>query len=82
MRFLKYVGWLFIVFGLLGFGVTLVDYLSLEPQESSTVFAESVSGTLGPATLGSLSSLIGFVIIFLFWIRTKKLKPKNINYSK
>jgi hypothetical protein len=71
MRFLKYVGWLFIVFGLLGFGVTLVDCLSLEPRESSTAFAESVSGTLGPATLGSLSVFIWIVIIFLFWIRTK-----------
>ena len=71
MRFLKYVGWLFIVFGLLGFGVTLFDYLSLEPRESSTAFAESVSGTLGPATLGSLSILIGLVIILFVWIRSK-----------
>ena len=66
MRLLKYVGWFFIVFELLGFGVTWVDYLSLEPQEPNREFAESVSGTLGPATLGSLSVLIGFVIIFLF----------------
>src|SRR6056300_1013494 len=79
MRFLKYFGWLFIVFGLIGFGVSLVDSLSLEPQEPNREFAESVSGTLGPATLGSLSVFIGLVIIFLFWIRTKKLKPMNIN---
>ena len=79
MRFLKYAGWLFTVLGLLGFKVPLVDSLSLEPQEPNREFAESVSGTLGPATLGCLSVFIGLVIIFLFWIRTKKLKPMNIN---
>ena len=82
MKFLKCIGWFLIAAGLFGFGVTMVDYISLEPQESVMEFAESISGTLGPATLGSLSILIGLGIIFLVWIRSKKLKLRNINYSK
>ena len=72
MRFLKYFGWIFIVFGLIGFGVTIVDYISLEPQESAMEFAESISGTLGPATLGSLSVLIGLVLVVFNWVSAKK----------
>ena len=82
MKFLKCIGWFLIAAGLFGFGVTMVDYISLEPQESAMELAESISGTLSPATLGSLSILIGLGIIFLVWIRSKKLKLRNINYSK
>ena len=72
MKFLKYIGWFLIAAGLFGFGVTMVDYISLEPQESAMEFAESISGTLGPATLGSLSVLIGLVLVVFNWVSAKK----------
>ena len=72
MKFLKCIGWFFIAAGLFGFGVTMVDYISLEPQESAMEFAESISGTLGPATLGSLSFLIGLVLVVFNWVSAKK----------
>ena len=62
MKFLKCIGWFLIAAGLFGFGVTMVDYISLEPQESAMELAESISGILSPATLGSLSILIGLVL--------------------
>ncbi|HAF59202.1 MAG TPA: hypothetical protein DCL00_06400 [Opitutae bacterium] len=82
MKFLKYIGWFLIVTGLFGFGVTLVDYISLQPQDSASGMAKSISGSLGPATLGSLSILIGLVIILFVWIRSKKQGYSEINYSK
>ena len=72
MKFLKCIGWFLIAAGLFGFGVTMVDYISLEPQESAMEFAESISGTLGPATLGSLSILIGLVLVVFNWVSAKK----------
>lgn len=72
MKFLKCIGWFLIAAGLFGFGVTIVDYISLEPQESAMEFAESISGTLGPATLGSLSVLIGLVLVVFNWVSAKK----------
>jgi len=72
MNFLKCIGWFLIGSGLFGFGVTMVDYISLEPQESAMEFAESISGTLGPATLGSLSVLIGLVLVVFNWVSAKK----------
>ena len=72
MKFLKCIGWFLIAAGLFGFGVTMVDYIFLEPQESAMEFAESISGTLGPATLGSLSVLIGLVLVVFNWVSAKK----------
>lgn len=72
MKFLKCIGWFLIAAGLFGFGVTMVDYISLEPQESAMELAESISGTLGPATLGSLSVLIGLVLVVFNWVSAKK----------
>ena len=72
MKFLKCIGWFLIAAGLFGFGVTMVDYISLEPQESAMEFAESISGTLGPATLGSLSVLIGLVLVVFNWVSAMK----------
>jgi len=72
MKFFKCIGWFLIAAGLFGFGVTMVDYISLEPQESVMEFAESISGTLGPATLGSLSVLIGLVLVVFNWVSAKK----------
>ena len=72
MKFLKCIGWFLIAAGLFGFGVTMVDYISLEPKESAMEFAESISGTLGPATLGSLSVLIGLVLVVFNWVSAKK----------
>ena len=72
MKFFKCIGWFLIGAGLFGFGVTMVDYISLEPQESAMEFAESISGTLGPATLGSLSVLIGLVLVVFNWVSAKK----------
>ena len=72
MKFLKCIGWFFIAAGLFGFGVTMVDYISLEPQGSAMELAESISGTLGPATLGSLSVLIGLVLVVFNWVSAKK----------
>jgi len=34
--------------------------------------AESISGTLGLATLGSLSVLIGLVLVVFNWVSAKK----------
>ena len=72
MKFLKCIGWFLIAAGLFGFGVTMVDYISLEPQESAMELAESISGTLGPATFGSLSILIGLVLVVFNWVSAKK----------
>ena len=72
MKFLKCIGWFLIAAGLFGFGVTMVDYISLEPQGSAMELAESISGTLGPATLGSLSILIGLVLVVFNWVSAKK----------
>ena len=72
MKFLKCIGWFLIAAGLFGFGVTMVDYISLEPKESAMEFAESISGTLGPATFGSLSILIGLVLVVFNWVSAKK----------
>ena len=72
MKFFKCIGWFLIAAGLFGFGVTMVDYISLEPQDSAMEFAESISGTLGPATLGSLSVLIGLVLVVFNWVSAKK----------
>lgn len=72
MKFFKCIGWFLIAAGLFGFGVTMVDYISLEPQESAMELAESISGTLGPATLGSLSVLIGLVLVVFNWVSAKK----------
>jgi hypothetical protein len=72
MKFLKCIGWFLIAAGLFGFGVTMVDYISLEPQESAMELAESISGTLSPATLGSLSILIGLVLVVFNWVSAKK----------
>ena len=72
MKFLKCIGWFLIAAGLFGFGVTMVDYISLEPQESAMELAESISGTLGPATFGSLSVLIGLVLVVFSWVSAKK----------
>jgi hypothetical protein len=72
MKFLKCIGWFLIPAGLFGFGVTMVDYISLEPQESAMELAESISGTLSPATLGSLSVLIGLVLVVFNWVSAKK----------
>ena len=71
MKFLKCIGWFLIAAGLFGFGVTMVDYISLEPQGSAMELAESISGTLGPATLGSLSVLIGLVLVVFNWVSAK-----------
>ena len=72
MKLLKYIGWFLIVTGLFGFGVTLVDYISLQPQDSASGMAKSISGSLGPATLGSLSILIGLVLVVFNWVSAKK----------
>ena len=72
MKFLKCIGWFLIAAGLFGFGVTMVDYISLEPQGSAMEFAESISGTLSPATIGSLSVLIGLVLVVFNWVSAKK----------
>ena len=72
MKFFKCIGWFLIAAGLFGFGVTMVDYISLEPQESAMELAESISGTLSPATLGSLSILIGLVLVVFNWVSAKK----------
>ena len=72
MKFFKCIGWFLIAAGLFGFGVTMVDYISLEPQGSAMELAESISGTLGPATLGSLSVLIGLVLVVFNWVSAKK----------
>ena len=72
MKFFKCIGWFLIAAGLFGFGVTMVDYISLEPQGSAMELAESISGTLGLATLGSLSVLIGLVLVVFNWVSAKK----------
>ena len=72
MKFFKCIGWFLIAAGLFGFGVTMVDYISLEPQESAMELAESISGTLSPATIGSLSILIGLVLVVFNWVSAKK----------
>ena len=72
MKFFKCIGWFLIAAGLFGFGVTMVDYISLEPQESAMELAESISGTLSPAKLGSLSILIGLVLVVFNWVSAKK----------
>ena len=72
MKFLKCIGWFLIATGLFGFGVTMVDYISLEPQEPAMELADSIVGTLGPATLGSLSILIGLVLVVFNWVSAKK----------
>ncbi|HAD21814.1 MAG TPA: hypothetical protein DCF87_06840 [Opitutae bacterium] len=75
MKLLKYAGLFLIGIRLLGWGVTVVDYISLVSQESAKEREKSISGTLGPATLGSLSILIGLILIFLVWICIKKSTP-------
>jgi hypothetical protein len=72
MKFFKCIGCFLIAAGLFGFGVTMVDNISLEPQESAMELAESISGTLSPATLGSLSILIGLVLVVFNWVSAKK----------
>ncbi|MBR9759567.1 hypothetical protein GYB43_04560 [bacterium] len=69
---LKRIGWILILCGLLGVGMTTAEMMTLsleETTDSPRVHAEAISGTLTPATIGSLLTLTGLIMVLLGWWR-------------
>ena len=58
--------------GLLGVGITAAEMIAIgsgETIDSPPLLAAAVSGTLFPATIGSLSALAGLIMVSLGWWR-------------
>ena len=69
---LKRTGWILILCGLAGVGVTTAEMMSIlreETIDSPRVYAEAISGTLSPAIIGSLLALTGLIMVLLGWWR-------------
>ena len=69
---LKRTGWILILGGLAGVGVTTAEMMSIlreETIDSPRVYAEAISGILSPAIVGSLLTLIGLIMVLLGWWR-------------
>ena len=69
---LKRTGWILILGGLTGVGVTTAEMMSIlreETIDSPRVYAEAISGTLSPAIIGSLLALTGLIMVLLGWWR-------------
>ena len=74
---LKRAGWILILAGLVGVGITAVDINGIytsETTDSAPALAEAISGTLVPATVGSLLALVGVVLVLRAWWRTRWTK--------
>ncbi|MDG1301722.1 MAG: hypothetical protein P8R37_09065 [Opitutae bacterium] len=74
---LKRAGWILIIAGLVGVGITAVDLNGIytsETNDSAPALAEAISGTLAPATVGFLLVLVGVVLVLRAWWRTRRTK--------
>ena len=72
VKSLKRTGWLLILCGLVGVGITTAEMMTLRLEgsiDSPRVHAEAISGTLAPATIGSLLTLTGLIMVLLGWWR-------------
>ena len=77
---LKLIGLLLILAGLVGVGVTAVDIIGIythETIDSASALAGAISGTLVPATVGSLLALVGVVLVLIGWWRGRQGKQPN-----
>jgi hypothetical protein len=69
---LKRIGWILILCGLVGVGITTAEMMTMrlgETTDSPRVHAEAISGTLAPATIGSLLTFTGLIMVLLGWWR-------------
>lgn len=72
VKTLKRIGWILILCGLVGVGITTAEMMTMrlgETTDSPRVHAEAISGTLAPATIGSLLALTGLIMVLLGWWR-------------
>ena len=77
---LKLIGLLLILAGLVGVGITAVDINGIDTSEtnnSAPALAEAISGTLVPATVGSLLALAGVILVLSGWWRGRQGKQPN-----
>ena len=66
MKTLKRTGWILILCGLAGVGITAAEMLTIrsgETIDSAPALSEAISGTLGPAMMGALSALVGVIMV-------------------
>ena len=72
VKTLKQTGWIFILSGLAGVGITTAEIMTIrrgQTIDSPRVHAEAISGALAPATIGSLLTLTGLIMVLLGWWR-------------
>mgnify|MGYP001581154607 FL=1 len=70
VKTLKRTGWTLILAGLIGPGIAATDIYIINKTrtiDSPTVLAESISNTLGSATLGALLTLVGLILALIGW---------------
>lgn len=84
VKTLKRTGWILILCGLVGVGITAAEMMTIrsgETIESPPVLAEAISGTLAPATIGALLALAGLIMVLLGWWRGRPRKQTTAFHS-
>ncbi len=77
VKTLKRTGWILILCGLVGAGITAADISAIysgETTDSPPVLAEAISNTLAPATVGALMALVGVIMVLRCWWRGRRTK--------
>ena len=72
---LERTGWILILCGLVGAGITAADLFATysgETIDASPVLAEAISSTLVPATVGALLATVGVILVLLSWWRGRR----------
>ncbi len=80
---LKRTGWILILFGLVGLGITaaqMMTVMSADTIGSASFLSDSISGTLVPATIGALFALAGVIMVSFGWWR-RRLRKQRVAFK-
>ena len=73
-------GWILMLCGLLGVGITVAEMMAIysgETIKSGSALAEAISGTLIPAIIGSLLTFVGLIMVLAGWWRVRPQNQKH-----
>ena len=73
-------GWILMLCGLLGVGITAAEMMAIysgETIKSASALAEAISGTLIPATIGSLLTFVVLIMVLVSWWHVRPQNQKH-----
>ena len=77
IKLLKRTGKILLLCALVGLGITatnMITIISDQTIDSVPAFTEAISGTLLPATIGSVLGLAGLIMVLVGWWRRRPQK--------